>query len=148
MKLNSIFYRDIARLSDSEQAAYKAAHSDVSYTLSDFKTAVAAALTKRFGSDVTVGKKAVWIKANAGRRNSDVLVAAQFRRYYQFTDLSNQRYAEGICFLLSDGTRIENFPKQHSANCTTKHQGTKQWFKPMVRIFKNMRNRMIEKGML
>src|SRR5258708_33461681 len=25
---------------------------------------------------------------------------------------------------------------------------TKQWFKPMVRVFKNMRNRMIERGEL
>ena len=36
------------------------------------------------------------------------------------------------------------YPKQHSANCTSKHQATKQWFKPTVRMFKNMRNRMIE----
>ena len=43
---------------------------------------------------------------------------------------------------------IENFPKLHSDNCTTKHQNTKSYFKPMVRIFKNMRNTMIGKGPL
>lgn len=31
-----------------------------------------------------------------------------------------------------------------SGNCTTKHQATDQRFKNVVRIFKNMRNRMIE----
>ncbi len=75
-------------------------------------------------------------------------MAAEFRRYSQFTDQSNQRYAEGICFFLPDGTRIENFPKPHSKNCTAKHLGTHQWFKPTVRIFKNMRNCMIERGLI
>jgi hypothetical protein len=46
------------------------------------------------------------------------------------------------------GKRIENFPNQHSKNCTAKHQATKENFKPMVRVFKNMRNTMIEKGLL
>ena len=43
---------------------------------------------------------------------------------------------------------IENFPKQHSANCTAKHQATNNNFKRMVRVFKNMRNTMIDKGYL
>jgi hypothetical protein len=34
----------------------------------------------------------------------------------------------------------------HLANCTTKHQATQSWFKPTVRVFKNMRNRMIDTG--
>jgi hypothetical protein len=48
----------------------------------------------------------------------------------------------------SGGKRIENFPKQHSENLTAKHQKTKGNFKPMVRVFKNMRNSMIEKKLL
>jgi hypothetical protein len=48
----------------------------------------------------------------------------------------------------SGGNRIDNFPKHHSANLTSKHQATKNNFKPMVRVFKNMRNSMIEKGLL
>jgi hypothetical protein len=43
---------------------------------------------------------------------------------------------------------IENFPKLHSDNCTAKHQNTNGYFKPMVRIFKNMRNTMIGKRLL
>lgn len=41
-----------------------------------------------------------------------------------------------------------SFPKQHAANCTAKHQATNQNFKRMVRVFKNMRNSMIDKGLL
>jgi hypothetical protein len=53
-----------------------------------------------------------------------------------------------ICFFPAGGSMIENFPKLHSDNCTKKHQSTKSYFKPMVRIFKNMRNTMIGKGLL
>ena len=38
--------------------------------------------------------------------------------------------------------------KQHSDNCTSKHQATASWFKPTVRMYKNMRNYMIDKGQL
>jgi hypothetical protein len=82
------------------------------------------------------------VKANGSRRDADVVVCANFRRYYKFESFANENYAEGICFFTPDGTRIENFPKQHSANCTTKHQNTDQWYKPTVRIFKNIRNRI------
>jgi hypothetical protein len=148
MKIDSIFYHDISRLPQAEQAAYGGSHSDASYALSDFKRDVTNALRMRFGVDVQSGGKAIWIKPSGGRRNADVLVAADFRRYYEFTSVTNQRYAEGICFFLADGTQVENFPKQHSRNCTAKHQATNHWFKPTVRIFKNMRNRMIEDGLI
>ena len=36
-----------------------------------------------------------------------------------------------------------NFPKQHSDNCTKKHQATNRWFKHTVRILKNARNKLV-----
>ena len=60
----------------------------------------------------------------------------------------DQSYREGISFLNSGGTRIDNFPTQHSDNCTKKHQDSKNWFKHTVRIYKNLRNTMIEKKMI
>ena len=48
----------------------------------------------------------------------------------------------------ANGQRIENFPKQHSEKCTAKHKATNNNFKRMVRVFKNMRNAMIEKSLL
>jgi len=70
----------------------------------------------------------------------------QFRRYYSY-EPNVPGYHEDVAFYAS-GSRIENFPKQHSENCAGKHQNTNSWFKPMVCIFKNMRNRMIEQGLL
>jgi hypothetical protein len=77
-----------------------------------------------------------------------VIVCAKYRRYRSFSGINTEDFTEGICFFASDGERVVNYPKQHSANCTLKHQGTKSWFKPTVRILKNMRNRMIDKNMI
>ena len=92
------------------------------------------------------GSKALFVTGSGSRRDADVLVAAELRRYYAFKSSTDQRYDEGICFFNSAGKRIDNFPKQHSDNCTTKHQNTKQWFKPTVRVFKNLRNKLIDGG--
>jgi hypothetical protein len=149
MLLNSAFYHDLTRLDDNGRARFHNAFPGAaSYGLSEFKPDVTGWLIKKFGATVTPGEKAVFIPANGGRRNADVLPAANFRRYHKFNSTSDQSYVEGICFYLPDSTRIENFPKQHSENLTTKHQATTQWFKPTARIFKNMRNRMIEVGTL
>ena len=40
------------------------------------------------------------------------------------------------------------FRSQHSDNCTAKHQDTYEWFKKVVRVYKNMRNRMVDDGVL
>ena len=91
---------------------------------------------------VEEGPKAVWIKPYGTRRHADVIVAAEYRRYFSFRGGQNQSYESGICFW-SGNTQIINYPKQHSANCTAKHQATNGWFEPMVRILKNMRTRMV-----
>jgi hypothetical protein len=147
IKLNSCFFRDITRLPADQTQAYKSYFIDATYGYNDFRMAVTAALNTRFGDDVHLGTKAVWIRPNAGRRNTDVLVATEFRRYHEFYSDANQRYDEGIGFL-SGGKLIENFPKQHSENLTTKHQATKQRLKPVMRIFKNVRNHMIRNNIL
>ena len=146
---NGAFYKDLSRLSAADRQAYDAAvgGTAVQYGYADFKKDATAYISRLY-NNVRVGTKALYIPGNASRRNADVLIGSEFRRYHEFKSWQNQRYDEGICFFTSSGTMIENFPKQHSANCTTKHQNTKSWFKPMVRIFKNMRNTMIEKKLL
>src|SRR5205814_1605022 len=69
--------------------------------------------------------------------------AAQFRRYGKFKGTYDQNYTEGICFFNAAGERIANYPKLHSTNLTTKHQATGGWLKPMVRILKNLRVKMV-----
>jgi hypothetical protein len=108
---------------------------------------VVAALQKSFGAAaVKLGEKAVKIKANGSPRSADVVVATEFRRYY--SGLLGPQYERGICFFSSSGDQVVNYPKQHSANCTAKHKATNGWFKPMVRILKNVRGRLVENDLI
>jgi hypothetical protein len=145
LRLDSTYYHDTSGLSATDLAVFNAAFVAASYSFDDFKREVTTWLSSasNFGSAVTPGGKAIHIAPQGNRRSADVVVAAQFRRY-----TSSASYHEGICFFLWNGTRIENFPKQHSQNCTVKHQATSNWFKRTVRVFKNIRNRMIDDGLI
>jgi hypothetical protein len=145
IRLNQTFFTDLGELSDEDKKLWNTARSDAGYTLQQFKTDVTGWLTEKYGNDVQPGTKAIFIKGNGSRRDADVLVCAKLRRCYRFKSWDDQSYAEGIRFVRSDGTRIDNFSTKHSDNCTKKHQDTKNWFKRTVRIYKNLRNTLIEK---
>ncbi|MBZ9678248.1 nucleotidyltransferase [Mesorhizobium sp. ES1-1] len=137
IKLTSTYYPDTSRLNSAEKAQYDRDWTPASYELSEFKRDVAAWLTYKFGNGVKVGNKAIFVPGNGSRRDADVLVAAEHRLYTGWPG-----YVEGIVFEAGSGRRIVNYPKQHSENCTAKHQATDGRFKPMVRVLKNMRNKM------
>lgn len=144
IRLDSTFYYDIDSLSAEDQARFHRSLSPGTYSYATFKSQVIGALVERFGAQyVDPGNKAVKIKAQGNRRSADVLVCADFRRYRSYGARTDD-YERGICFWNGAGQRIVNYPRQHSANCTTKHQGTSSWFKPMVRILKNMRSRLVD----
>lgn len=147
IKLDSTFQHDLSDMPDDQQNAFKSAHSDATYTNKNFASDVLQVLTDNYGSSVNQGKKAITIESSASRRKADVIAAIQYRRYHSFKSLNNQSYTEGICFYTSTGEQIVNYPKQHSENLTKKHQTTRI-FKPMVRIFKNLRSRLVEDGIL
>ena len=146
--LDQTYYSDTGSLNEGAKATYDKAFVPATYSYEDFKKEVLDWLKKKFGSDVKEGKKAIFIKGNGSRRDADVLVCANHRRYRSSSTGTDLQYDEGICFWTSSGVQIINFPKQHSANCTSKHQITGNRFKPLVRVFKNIRNRMQEGGFL
>lgn len=148
IRLDDCFQHDLSELPTEQEDAFKATHSDATYTHKDFKSDVLSVLSGKYGNDVDSGEKAIAIAASGIRRKSDVIAAIQYRRYHKFLSISDQSYDEGICFYTTSGTKIANYPKQHSENLTAKHQGTSKWFKPMARILKNMRSRLISEDML
>lgn len=148
MRLDSTWYHDAHLLPAAQHEAFKRAYSGAAdYGLPQFKAEVAKWLDQNFNG-VTIGSKAIFIPGNGTRRDCDVLVCARFKYYYRFNSVADESKADGICFFLKDGTQIVNFPKQHSDNCTAKHKSTNQWFKPTVRIYKNMRNYLVDHGIL
>ncbi len=133
---------------DQYQAFQKAYPNSAAYSYAQYKQDVARWLAQKYGNGVRAGRKAIYIPAGQNRRECDVLPAIEYRYYYGFNSIANQSYARGICFYLPDSTQIVNFPKQHSDNCTAKHQATNSWFKRTVRVYKNMRNYMVDRNLL
>ncbi len=148
IRLNSCFYHDLESLPDEQKAAFKKAHPDATYGYFEFKKDVLALLEDKYGNSIKIGDKAVKIGASGSRRNADVLITTEYRRYYKFLSTYDERYDTGICFFSADNTLVANYPKQHSANCTAKHQATNEWFKPLVRVLKNLRGKLIEDKMI
>jgi hypothetical protein len=143
IRLEQVYYSDTSLLTPPAKQNYDNAFVAATYGWKDFKPEVLAWLQKKY-SGVNEGKKAITIAPGGGRREADVIVSANFRRYRKNSNGTDGEYDLGMCFWTTNNSQIENFPKQHGDNCTTKHKDTTQWFKPAVRIFKNMRNRMIE----
>lgn len=149
LQSDASYFRDLTRLTPMQVAMYEAASGGApSYPFQTFRTDVIKILQNKFGTDLdTTHKKALKIKANGNRRGADVLVCQDFRRYTTYTGKDSD-YLTGVGFLTTDDVLIENYPKFHSTVLTAKHQVTNGWLKPTIRIFKNMRNRLIDDGKL
>lgn len=146
IQLTEVFNSDTSQLNEAQLRAYKLAFADATYSLSDFKRDVLATLKRKYGSDVEEGTKAITIKSSGNRRKADVIVANEYRRYFKFNGTYDFSYVEGIRFFDTSWTEIINYPKSHSTNLTSKHQNTSNRFKPTVRMMKNLRSRLVDKG--
>lgn len=149
IRYDGAFYHDIKERPVDEQTAFNQTYPNSgTYRYNDFKCHVMKALKAKFGDAVKPGKKAIRIEANGNRRNADVIVAFEYRRYYRFKGTFDESHVTGMCFFGSGGTQIANYPALHCENLTSKHQATNGKFKPMVRIFKNARSKLIEDGII
>ncbi|MGB8543112.1 MAG: nucleotidyltransferase [Candidatus Acidiferrales bacterium] len=149
IRYDGAYYHDIEERPLDEKMAYYAAFPNKgTYSYADFKEHARLALVSAFEKSVKPGTKAIRIEASGSRRKADVIVAFQYRRYYKFKSIYDENHVTGMCFYLSDGTQVANYPNQHSQNLTTKHQATGNKFKPMIRIFKNLRSKVIEDGLI
>jgi hypothetical protein len=148
IRLDSIFTYDLSSLPPEQQRAFAAVHGPATYTHAHFREDVLTALHARFGAHVNPGTKAIMIEPFHSRRKADVLIATQHRKYSRFASAGDETFVMGISFHKSDGTRVANYPKQHRENLVAKNQATNEWFKHIVRIFKNARQKLIEQEAL
>ena len=137
-QLNSTFNTN---LSDSEKEALE--FTTASYNRKIYRADVLKALTSYYGANQIVeGNKTLKVKAASNRLPADVIVCLQYRKY---NSLNRYDFLEGICFWTKKESRkIINYPKIHYDNGVSKHQNTKEWYKPVVRMFKNMRTHLLE----
>lgn len=139
------------KLSDSEiDRFYQPGHYRTrdDYGYSDFQQDVIDELKDVYDpAAVSQGDKAIQLETSTLPLPADVVPVQQYRFYTQYTGYDNDRdYIEGIVFWSESGTKITNYPEQHMSNATDKHQNARERYKPTVRMFKNARNEMDERG--
>lgn len=121
--------------------------TDTYYQWEQFKSDVLKSLRNYYGwPNVTEGNKSIKVKGGNGRMSADVVVCATYRKYYR---VESHAYVEGMCFWTRDENRqIINYPKRHYENGCTKMSLTNNKYKPVVRIFKNVRSALVEKNVI
>jgi len=152
VQLNSIWHADTSRLPADQLSSYQAAISTPSYTWADFRHDVLEALRSRYGvNQVSEGNKSLKVAANGTRLAADVVACIQHRLYLKFHTFTDQDFIEGIAFWTQrSGRLIVNYPKAHYLFGVDKNgcERTNGLYKPIVRIFKNARSKLVEDGLL
>ena len=150
VQLNSTYCRDLSSLSEEERILYEQNRSAATYSWEDFRRDVLQALRNYYRStNVSEGNKSLKVSGGSGRLPADVIVCIQYRKYRRFHSFSDEEYIEGIAFYSrNDGRLIVNYPKQHYTNGVRKNaqSSTKGWYKPTVRVFKNLRTYLVDHG--
>lgn len=148
VKLNNIFYKDLSLLNDYERSLYSRDFSSANYSWYDFRQDVLETLIEYYGRwNIEEGNKSIKIEAGSNRLPADVVVCTQYRKYISYNGYYDNEYIEGINFFtLRQNRQVVNFPKQHYDNGVEKNRKTSGLFKPVTRIFKNMKSHLIDSG--
>src|SRR6266700_5117976 len=101
IRYDGAFFHDINERPADEQAAFNANYPNGTYFYDDFKEHVRQALRAKFGDAVKPGVKAIRIEGDDNRRNADVIVAFEYRRYYRFNASYDESHVTGMCFAAS-----------------------------------------------
>lgn len=145
------FCKDVSALTPAQQQLHESLFPPATYLWSQLRDDVLAALRSHYGSDATtLGRKSIKVDTGSGRRTSDVVPAVQFRRYATFIDQNNCTAHWGIQFFDSSNNPIVNYPKYHKDRGEEKNQEarTRGQYKATVRLFKNLRNHLVDNGLL
>ena len=145
------FHKDMTALTPEQQRLHEAVFPPANYQWSALRDDVLAALRSHFGNNaVTPGHKALKVQTSPGRMTADVVPAVQFRRYATFGNQNTFTAHWGIQFFDSGGNPIVNYPKYHIDNGENKNQDvrTRGQYKATVRLFKNFRNYLIDRGLI
>ena len=152
LRTRALFHYRIDSLAEYQKTLFKQEYPNIAeYKLPDFRKDVSAWLFHNYAGEIDASsKKALKIRSDGNRRNADVLLVAPYKKYtrYEGRRPEDQTFLEGVLFITTDNREIINYPKQHSDNLSAKHQATGSLLKPTIRIYKNIRNKMVERGLI
>lgn len=139
------FFSNISQLDTYEREIYNKTFDDATYTWKCFKNDVIETLQNAFGSsNVKVGNKS--IKVITDNYEADVIPCFEYRKYLSFGNNEEERgYISGIKFYTTNENNIViNYPKKHYTFGIDKNRKVNNNYKPTIRIFKNMKKRLLE----
>jgi hypothetical protein len=149
VELETTFNRDVSSL-DAEQVRFQAnAYGPGTCDFQTFRAEVVQTLRNYYGAArVHERDRCIKVDFGTGRITADVVPALLHRKYQYFYTTEIQDKTDGIQFKNRAGVPIVNFPKQHISNGEAKNAAnrTGERYKPTVRVFKNLRNRLIDDG--
>jgi hypothetical protein len=136
VEMTSTFY---SNLTEEESHSLNLESASIGWT--EFRESVLSILLSYYGAGNidTSGSNSIKIKKASNRLNADVVVSSNYK-YYE--DL--RVHANGITFYsLPNYDQIINYPKLHYENGISKNSSTRNLYKPIIRIFKNIKERII-----
>lgn len=145
------FCSDVAALSIAAQQAELASFASATYQWSHLRDDTLSALRAHFGQNaVSVGSKSIKVMTGYGKRPSDVVPAIGFRRFATFVNQNNFTAHWGMQFFDSRSIPVVNYPKYHITRGEEKNQKSRTDgnYKATVRVFKNLRNYLIDSRLL
>ncbi len=147
VRLETVFQSNKETLSPQQLQKFNTVYSNSNYSFKDFNVHILQAVESHFGKQyVTNDDKCLKIKEHSKFCNADVIPCLTYRNYGVFESTSNQKFDEGIYFITNQNIKVINYPKQHYSNLTIKSSATNGNFKSTVRMFKNIKDDLIEKG--
>lgn len=150
------FTRDPSRLVGVQRATEDrdwALLPTATYGWTAFRRDVLASLRAYYGAaSVPEGNRAIKVDGGNGRLTADIIPSIEHKLYtsYGVTLAVPRTSVSGITFWDRAGSQVVNFPKQHIDNGQTKNAlgQTNGNYKPTVRMFKNARRYLVERGRL
>lgn len=146
LEFTSVFYSNKEKLPADQLREFNEYFSASKYSLQQFKDVVITELQRCYTTkNVKVGNRAIKVFGESGRLDADVVCCASYREYKSFSKNSLSNYADGITFWEKDTRKqVINFPKLHYKNGTEKNQNCGMNYKPITRIIKNMKSRIVD----
>jgi len=151
VQYENTWHEDLTALTPFERQIHAAAFNPATYLWHHLRDDVYSALILRFGSSaVRHGTKAIKVTTGVGRMIADVLPVVQFRKYASYPSPTAASAYWGVHFFDASGNGITNYPKYHIEQGQAKNQAARTGgrYKATVRLFKNFRTYMVERGLL
>lgn len=145
------FHWDMPNLTPEHRRLHEALYGTSTYLWSHLRDETLTALRAHYPSGaVKLGHKSIKVQTGYGTKPADVVPALRYRRYATFVDRSNYTMHPGMQFFDSSNNPIVNYPKYHRERGEEKNQTarTNGRYKPTVRVFKNLRNYLLDHSLL